>query len=554
MTSPCMGASYGDMRRLKMTMDAVRDSKNTSLPDQVPAIEVWALYALNLHKATMHGWERNPDRKDKNTGKEKRNFIIGRGGYIGLHRFAGLWTGDNSSSWDFLSVSVAQVLSLGLSGITISGGDVGGFERSSDNEQWASPELVMRWYCAYSLLPWFRNHYNGKPGRKLFQEPFRFIDHINQVPDDQKWMYRAVLPVCRYYVRLRYSLLQLLYDQMFDNLLTGLPIARSLIISNEEDASLYGENYNFLDDEYMVGDDLLVAPVLWTQADRGSRTRDVYLPRPSAWWQSNLRADGPDYAVPLSARFDGGSLIPYDARMSDQESQIPWMNPMFINMVGFIFRLYAAFGSGLTLQNLFSGAIIPQIQPRRYAEDTSVPNPISILVYPGHDGSNRSYDMYLDDGVSRESAPTASGLQKSRAINMGIDLKAIKTVKVLSADAFGDDKAADVYWKVRIAQETKHDDSDPANPKIVRTITVENIHTSPYFDPTTIYGPVYQLVVWAKPKRENSFTQAQVKISTKNGVIQAKSWYDGGRKAWIVELPIQDVAKAPHTVEFSYKA
>lgn len=64
--------------------------------------------------------------------------------------------GDNASRWDFLRISVAQVLSLGLSGISISGADVGGFEPSSEGEQWASPELLMRWYCAYSLLPWFR--------------------------------------------------------------------------------------------------------------------------------------------------------------------------------------------------------------------------------------------------------------------------------------------------------------------------------------------------------------------------------------------------------------
>lgn len=117
---------------------------------KAPAIEVWSLYALNLHKATYKGWNFNKDREGK------RNFIIGRGGYIGLHRYAGLWTGDNASQWEFLKVSVAQVLALGLSGITISGGDVGGFEPQTDQEKWANPELLMRWYCAYSLLPWFR--------------------------------------------------------------------------------------------------------------------------------------------------------------------------------------------------------------------------------------------------------------------------------------------------------------------------------------------------------------------------------------------------------------
>jgi alpha-glucosidase (family GH31 glycosyl hydrolase) len=114
------------------------------------AIEIWSLYSYNLHKATYRGLCRLGSRAGK------RNFIIGRGSFVGLHRYAGLWTGDNSSEWAFLDISVAQVLALGLSGITIAGSDVGGFEPSSDTEWFADPALVIRWYGAYCLLPWFR--------------------------------------------------------------------------------------------------------------------------------------------------------------------------------------------------------------------------------------------------------------------------------------------------------------------------------------------------------------------------------------------------------------
>ncbi|KKY28055.1 putative alpha-glucan lyase [Diplodia seriata] len=95
--------------------------------------------------------------------KGKRNFIIGRGSYAGAQRYAGLWTGDNASTWDFLQISVAQVIALGLAGVTIAGADVGGFEPpEGDLTAFADPELLIRWYCAYSLLPWFRNHYTAK--------------------------------------------------------------------------------------------------------------------------------------------------------------------------------------------------------------------------------------------------------------------------------------------------------------------------------------------------------------------------------------------------------
>ena len=74
-----------------------------------------------------------------------------------------------------------------------------------------------------AFLPWFRNHYIRK-GKKLFQEPYAYQDVIGQVPDEYKLMYESVLPVCKYYIELRYRLLQLFYDAMWENALRGLPI------------------------------------------------------------------------------------------------------------------------------------------------------------------------------------------------------------------------------------------------------------------------------------------------------------------------------------------
>lgn len=126
-----------------------------------------ALFAYNLHKATFHGLEKLPSRAGK------RNFIIGRGSFAGAYRFAGLWSGDNASSWDFWRITVSQVLSVGLNGVSISGSDMGGFEPINVNgqeEHYCSPELLIRWYSGSVLLPWYRNHYVGaKKGRKWFQ-------------------------------------------------------------------------------------------------------------------------------------------------------------------------------------------------------------------------------------------------------------------------------------------------------------------------------------------------------------------------------------------------
>jgi alpha-glucosidase (family GH31 glycosyl hydrolase) len=71
---------------------------------------------------------------------------------------------------------------------------------------------------------------------KQFQEPYAYQKHYDENKDKYKdreaMIYRAVLPVCRYYIRLRYSLMQLLYDAMFENMITGLPIARAMVSSS----------------------------------------------------------------------------------------------------------------------------------------------------------------------------------------------------------------------------------------------------------------------------------------------------------------------------------
>ena len=116
-----------------------------------------------------------------------------------MHRFAGLWTGDIGSTWDFWRINVAQVLALGLGGITIAAVDMGGFTPGTDNGKWCDPDLFIRWYSGSFLLPWYRNHYNGKQDNKLFQEVYKFSklerDYPQyRIPDDQHDLYASVLP------------------------------------------------------------------------------------------------------------------------------------------------------------------------------------------------------------------------------------------------------------------------------------------------------------------------------------------------------------------------
>src|ERR1700731_119807 len=58
---------------------------------------------------------------------EGRPFVISRSGYAGIQRHALLWTGDNSSTWEHLTMSASQLQNLGLSGVGWTGVDVGGY-------------------------------------------------------------------------------------------------------------------------------------------------------------------------------------------------------------------------------------------------------------------------------------------------------------------------------------------------------------------------------------------------------------------------------------------
>lgn len=132
MTTPAIRPTRGDMRSFPFTL-LVTDNFYDEGTTKNLAIKVWNLYSYNLHKATYHGLNELPGRENK------RNFIIGRGSFAGMHRYAGLWTGDNCSSWDFLRMNVAQVLSLGMCGMVICGQDIGGFEAEDDLQHWVGP-------------------------------------------------------------------------------------------------------------------------------------------------------------------------------------------------------------------------------------------------------------------------------------------------------------------------------------------------------------------------------------------------------------------------------
>ena len=78
--------------------------------------EVHNLYGMLLQRATFEGHLVRSKNQD-------RPFILSRAFYAGTQRYGAIWTGDNFARWDHMAASVPMLLSIGLSGVTFSGGE-----------------------------------------------------------------------------------------------------------------------------------------------------------------------------------------------------------------------------------------------------------------------------------------------------------------------------------------------------------------------------------------------------------------------------------------------
>lgn len=199
----------------------------------------------------------------------KRQFTFTRACTAGTQRYASSWTGDNHSTWDDLHIAITTTLQMGLSGIAFTGSDIGGFMKD------ATGELLTRWTQAGALMPFFRNH---SAVDVIQQEPWRF----GQVYED----------AIREAIQLRYRLMPYMYTAFAQHAFYGMPIVRPIFMAEPNNP-----NIRDIDDSFMLGDNMLVAPILKSDALR----RTVYLP------------DGDWYDFHTNKRYHGGKLISVEA-------------------------------------------------------------------------------------------------------------------------------------------------------------------------------------------------------------------------------------------------
>ncbi len=294
-----------------------------------PAAEYFNSYSLMHTKGVFDG-ERSLD-------PDKRSFILTRSGFAGLQRNgAAVWSGDVVARWQDLADQISAGVNISMSGLPNWTTDIGGFSvehryekpSAADLDEWR--ELNLRWFQFGAFSPLFRSH-----GELPYREIYNLAPEGSEVYDSLAW-----------YDRLRYRLMPYTYTLAADTWQHDSTIMRGLVMDFPADLKARDVN-----DEYLYGRDLLVAPVHAYKA----RQRQVYLPAGTGW-----------YDFYSGAALAGGQTIAAEAPLSRM--------PLFVR----------------------AGSILPVGPVMDYTGQKPEAS-ITLYVYVGGNGS---FSLYEDDGLS----------------------------------------------------------------------------------------------------------------------------------------------------------
>lgn len=263
----------------------------------------------------------------------KRVMIMTRSGFLGMQRYgAGTWSGDITSSWETLANQIPAALNYSACGIPSWNSDIGGFFNGAYQGagQDTYKELYCRWIQFGAFCTIMRSHGSGAD-RAVYQfgkEGESYYDIIAR------------------YIKLRYALLPYIYTtdrQVYND---GYSFMRAMGIAYPADAASHA-----LKDQFMFGRDLLVAPVVKSQAE----SRNLYLPQGDGWtdfWTGE--------------QLDGGQEVNRDVNLA--------LMPIYVRQ----------------------GSILPWGPDVQYSSQSNWDN-LEIRIYPGADGLFTLYEDERDN-------------------------------------------------------------------------------------------------------------------------------------------------------------
>lgn len=194
------------------------------------------LYGYNMTRAAGEAF--------KEIAPNKEFLMFSRSSYIGMHRYGGIWMGDNQSWWSHILLNLKMLPSLNMCGFMYIGADLGGFGSNTTRE------LLLRWLALGVFTPLMRNH--SALGTRE-QECYKF----ENVED------------FRHIIGVRYRLVPYLYKEYLRAIEENDMMFKPLGMVYENDKIARN-----IEDQLIIGDEIMIAPV-YTQNATG---RLVYLP------------------------------------------------------------------------------------------------------------------------------------------------------------------------------------------------------------------------------------------------------------------------------------
>lgn len=231
-----------------------------------PALQVTNTYPVGYAKGFYEGLK---------AAGEKDILSLVRCAWAGSQKYAVLtWSGDIHSSFRAMREQLQAGLSMGMAGIPWWTSDIGGFLGGVIDDP-AFRELLVRWFQWSCFCPVFRMHGERSPWHEREQEYINNVRQLTSGQDNEVWsfgedVYRILVKFLFIRERLRpyiRSLMQAAHE-------TGAPVMRPLYYDFPADPAAAR-----VEDCYMFGPDLLVAPVM----EAGVTARQVYLPAGCTW-------------------------------------------------------------------------------------------------------------------------------------------------------------------------------------------------------------------------------------------------------------------------------
>ena len=230
-TNPEATKWYQD--KLEQLLDMGVDCFKTDFGERIPTDVVYfnGADAEKMHNYYTYLYNKAVyDVLVKKRGKEEA-ILFARSATVGGQKFPVHWGGDCWSDYESMEESLRGGLSLTSSGFGFWSHDIGGFESQS------TPDVYKRW-AAFGLL----STHSRLHGSTSYRVPWIYDDEA--------------VDVVRFFTKLKMQLIPYLYSSAVNTSKTGIPMMRSMVIEFENDM-----NCRYLDKQYMLGDNILVAPV-----------------------------------------------------------------------------------------------------------------------------------------------------------------------------------------------------------------------------------------------------------------------------------------------------